>query len=66
MEELRNNKYLIDFRKWITKNHSSIQQGEIRDFFFVFERSIEETKNKVFRKYLDNNIFSFLNPQEKQ
>lgn len=55
MEELRENKYLKDFRRWVIKQHSNIQRAEIAEMCTDVERNIEEVKNDVFKKYLDNN-----------
>lgn len=55
MEELRSNQYLIDFRKWIIDNHYSIQRKEINEICSDVEHAIEETKDKVFNKYLEDN-----------
>ena len=60
MEELRENEYIKDFRKWIIEHHSHIQLEEINDICADVEKSIEEVRQMVFRKYLeDNNSFSF-------
>lgn len=60
MEELRENKDLKYFRKWIVEKHSNIQRTEINDMCTAVERNIIEVKDDVFRKYLDNNSdFSF-------
>lgn len=55
MEELRENEYIKDFRKWIVKNHSNLQRSEIQDICVGVERNIEETRNRVFNKYLQEN-----------
>ncbi len=55
IEELRENKYLQDFRKWIITNHSNIQKNEIKDVCCYVEHNIQETKNSVFKKYLESN-----------
>lgn len=60
MEELRENKYLKDFRQWIIEEHSNIQRSEITEMCNAVEKNIEEVKTGVFNKYLDNNSgFSF-------
>lgn len=55
MEELRENKYLADFRKWIIQNHNNIQKSEINEISKDINNSIEQAKNSVFKKYLDDN-----------
>ena len=55
MEELRENEYITDFRKWIIKNHSNLQRQEINERCKAVENSIEEVRQRVFRKYLENN-----------
>lgn len=60
MEDLRNNQYLADFRKWIIENHNTIQNKEIKEICTDVERTIKDTRDKVFNKYLeDNNKYSF-------
>lgn len=60
MEELRSNKYLTDFRKWIMENHNTIQKKEISEMCSDVHRTIEETKKTAFKKYLeDNDKYSF-------
>ncbi len=54
MEELRENRYLIDFRKWIVRNHNSIQYSEVNEICEVVDRSIKETNDRLFKKYLDD------------
>ena len=55
IEELRNNVYLKDFRKWVIENHNVIQNSEINEMCLSVKQNIEETKNKVFKKYLEDN-----------
>lgn len=55
MEELRENKYLGDFRRWVIEKHSNIQRTEIKEMCIAVEKSIEEVKENTFKKYLDNN-----------
>lgn len=60
MEELRNDQYLVDFRKWIIENHNTIQKKEIKEICSDVEYIIKDTRDKVFKKYLeDNNKHSF-------
>lgn len=60
MDELRESKYLIDFRKWIIENHNNIQTNEINEICTDVEKIINNTKDKVFNKYLeDNSKFAF-------
>lgn len=60
MEELRENEYIKDFRRWIIEKHSNLQRAEIQEMCISVERNIEEVKQKTFRKYLsDNNCFAF-------
>lgn len=60
MEELRNNQYLADFRKWIIENHNTIQNKEMKEMCTDVERTIKDTRDKIFNKYLeDNNKYSF-------
>lgn len=55
MEDIRENKYLKDFRKWIIENHSHLQKKEITEICTEVERGITETKNTVLKKYLEEN-----------
>ena len=55
IEELRNNVYLKDFRKWVIENHNAIQNSEINEMCLDVKQKIEETKNQVFKKYLEDN-----------
>lgn len=55
IEELRNNQYLKDYRTWINKNHNIIQNNEINDICTDVQQNIEETKIRIFNKYLEEN-----------
>lgn len=55
MEELRENKYIVDFRRWIIEKHNNIQRTEIKEMCLAVEKSIEEVKENTFKKYLENN-----------
>ena len=55
MEELRENKYLKDFRRWIIEEHGNIQRSEITEMCEAVEKNIEEVKMNVFKQYLENN-----------
>ncbi len=55
IEELRNNVYLTDFRKWIIQNHNNLQRPEIDEMCESVERNIQETKDNTFKKYLESN-----------
>lgn len=60
MEELRENKYLKDFRRWIIEKHSNLQRTEIDEMCVAVKRNIEEVKENIFKKYLeDNGGFAF-------
>lgn len=60
MEELRNNKYLTDFRKWIIEEHNHLQRSEIDEMCSAVEHNMIETRENIFRKYLEENSgFSF-------
>lgn len=60
IEELRENKFLKDFRCWVSENHKNVQRIEIQELCAGVERSIEEVQIKVFKKYLNENSgFSF-------
>lgn len=60
MEELRENEFIKDFRKWIVENHGNLQRSEIQDICVGVERNIEETQNRVLKKYLqENSGFTF-------
>lgn len=66
IEELRENKYLVDFRKWIISNHNSIQKKEVNEICADVERTIKDTQEKVFNKYLnDNSKYSFFKSSSK-
>lgn len=55
MEELRENVYIKDFRRWIIEKHSNLQRTEIKEMCVAVEQNIEEVKESTFRKYLENN-----------
>lgn len=55
MEELRENKYIQDFRRWIIENHSNIQRAEIKEMCSSVEQSIKEVQENIFMRYLENN-----------
>lgn len=55
MEELRQNKYIRDFRCWIIKNHSNIQRTEIKEMCSAVEQGIKEVQENIFIKYLEDN-----------
>lgn len=61
MDELRENPYLTDFRKWIANEHAHLQRNEISERSEDVQRIIQETRNNVFKRYLeDNNYFKAL------
>lgn len=55
MEELRENRYISDFRRWIVDNHSNLQKAEIDDICNAVERNMQETQERIFKRYLDAN-----------
>ena len=55
MEELRENKYLKDFRRWILEEHNNIQKSEIEEMCNAVEKNIEEAEKNIFKQYLENN-----------
>jgi len=55
MEELRENKYITDFRKWIIDNHNNLRKSEINDVKECIKRTIKETQKGVFTNYLEGN-----------
>lgn len=60
MEELRENEFIKDFRKWIVKNHGNLQHSEIQEICVGVERNIGETQDRVLKKYLqENSGFAF-------
>lgn len=66
IEELRENKYLIDFRKWIINTHNTIQKSEINEICADVDRTIKYTQEKVFNKYLnDNSKYKFFKSSSK-
>ena len=66
IEELRENKYLTDFRKWIVSNHNIVQKSEINEMCADIERTIKDTQEKVFNKYLnDNSKYNFFKSSSK-
>lgn len=66
MEELRENKYISDFRKWIIDNHNIIQKSEIDEICADVDRTIKDTTEKVFNKYLeDSSKYSFFKSSGK-
>lgn len=66
MEELRENKYLVDFRRWIISQSTTFQKSEINEICADVDRTIKETQERVFNKYLnDNSIYSFFRSSSK-
>lgn len=55
MDELRENPYIKDFRRWIIEEHSNLQRTEIDEMCVAVERNIEEVRDNIFKKYLENN-----------
>ena len=55
IEELREDKYIKDFRKWITGNHIHVQQTEIDDMAVSVQRTMKETQKRLFMKHLNEN-----------
>lgn len=55
MEELRENKYLKDFRRWILEEHNNIKKSEIEEMCNAVEKNIEEAEKNIFKQYLENN-----------
>lgn len=55
IEELRNHKYLSDFRKWMSEVHSTVQSTEITEMCDMVHGAIDETRDKVFNKHLEDN-----------
>ncbi len=54
MEELRENKYIKDFRRWIIETHKNIQRPEITEMCNAVEQSIKEVQEDIFMRYLDD------------
>lgn len=66
IEQLRENEYLMDFRKWIISHHSNIQHNEIKDICSDVSSNIKETQKNIFKKYLeDNNKYSMFKSTSK-
>lgn len=55
MEELRQNKYIQDFRRWIIENHNNIQRKEIKEMCSAVEQNIKEVQENTFIRYLEDN-----------
>ena len=55
IEELRENKYIKDFRSWIIKKNTNIQRAEIEEVCVAVQKNIEEVKENIFKEYLENN-----------
>ena len=53
-EELRENEFLRDFRKWIIEDHSHIQKSEITERSSDVEKQIKEAQEKTYIKTLRN------------
>lgn len=54
MEELRENKYIKDFRRWIIEDHRNIQRPEITEMCNTVEQSIKKAQENIFMRYLDD------------
>ncbi|MCI8485110.1 MAG: hypothetical protein HFH41_12350 [Lachnospiraceae bacterium] len=60
MEELRENTYLTDFRKWVTEHHNHIQNSEVDEICRDVNKTIKDTEEKILNKYLkDHNKYAF-------
>ena len=59
IDELRDHKNLKDFRKWIINNHENLQNREIEEMKNEVNNTIQATKEKVFKKHIDNNLFRY-------
>lgn len=55
IEELRENAYLKDFRKWIISKHGNIQRNEISDVCVEVTANIKEAQKSIFKKHLEQN-----------
>lgn len=59
IDELRNSSYLQDYRKWIIADHENIKKKDIEELTAEVTNTIEEKKNNLFKKEIDNNIYRF-------
>ena len=55
MDELRENRFLSEFRKWVAEEHSNIQRNEIKELCGQTERAIQDAQEEIFLKYLHEN-----------
>ncbi len=57
VDEARENQYLIDFRVWAAQAGKSTSIAELKEAKEAVERSIQETQDKLFLRYLDPKSF---------
>lgn len=53
VEEVRNNQYLKDYRKWILSQPANLSEKELSDVKKEVEATIQKSQDEVFLKYLN-------------
>lgn len=53
IEEVRANKHLLEFRKWVTKQQGLASQSEVKDMKAAVESALQDAQEKLFLKYCD-------------
>ena len=57
IEEIREDSYLKEFRKWICNTNLSNSKGELKDVKKAVESSLKEAQDRVFLKYFQDHSF---------
>ncbi len=55
IDQVRENQYLRDFRKWVSETKQVTSAAEIKELKQNVEHALQEAQDKVFLKYLDQN-----------
>lgn len=55
IEELREHRYLKDFRKWVQEKHYTLQKKESEEMCEYVNNIISEKQEDLFKKYLEKN-----------
>lgn len=53
IEEVRENKYLADYRKWISERNLKFNQKELQEVKLEIENQLDIAQRNIFCKYLD-------------
>ncbi len=59
IEELRNDSFLVDFRKWIIEEREQIKIKECNEIKNEVNNAIQQKKEELFNKYINYNIYQY-------